>query len=187
MVEFEAAMGTLSLDRRKVLRYIFLILLAEGRRPEAFGGGAGCGARGRASQARTREAPGPRSTATTSRLRGARCTIPGANAVDGNAAPGTEKPRWSAERRARYAKRAAPQGASWCASRRSAPLAYAGRACPVCGKEHAGLARYVNKSARDRPKARTPRRRGSNQYRSNGDYGDDGANMHCHAMARRAD
>jgi hypothetical protein len=86
--------------------YIFLVLLAEGRRPEAFGGGAGCGARGRASQARTREAPGPRSTGTMTGLRGARCTIPGANAGDGNAAPGTEKPRWSAGRRARYAKRA---------------------------------------------------------------------------------
>ena len=39
---------------------------------------------------RTREAPGPRSSATTSRLRGARCTIRRANAADGNAAPGTE-------------------------------------------------------------------------------------------------
>jgi hypothetical protein len=38
----------------------------------------------------TREAPGPRSSATTSRLRGTRCTIRGANAADGNAAPGTE-------------------------------------------------------------------------------------------------
>ena len=38
----------------------------------------------------TREAPGPRSGGTTAALRGARCTIFGANAGDGNAAPGTE-------------------------------------------------------------------------------------------------
>jgi len=79
-------------------------------------GGRGCGARGQASQACLREAPGSR----PSLLRGTALRWAGRGADEGGrkpagsgwaksrpgprpevTAPGTEKPRWSAERRPR--------------------------------------------------------------------------------------
>jgi hypothetical protein len=57
----------------------------------------------------TREAPGPRSGGTTAALRGARCTIRGANAADGNAAPGTEIATSGAPRGERVLARRAPR------------------------------------------------------------------------------
>ena len=76
--------------------------------------GIGCGARGFASQAKTREAPGPRPGGTRTALRGARWTGTGSDSresgglVPGSADPGTSK-RWRA---AEERRDGAPAGAS---------------------------------------------------------------------------
>src|SRR5690242_8323266 len=75
-------------------------------------GGIGCGACGFASQAKAREAPGPRPGGTKTALRGARWTGTGQIAASSQEARirGLKSPRWSAGRREALARASSPQG-----------------------------------------------------------------------------